>query len=161
MLVAVGSEVDDQLDREVQRVERELDRNFDGIQDDVREELDRRLPEPTPTPLSRDVQVVVVVDEHLHDPRGPRRPSDGPTKTYSGSVADEQVDQLLRGRAVDLVGPARAAQPAVEPRVVDVGVEPVLVRRVADAAEARAEVAAARAREVADEHRRRTGCRRA
>ena len=44
MLVAFGTELDDQLDREVQRVERELDRNFDGIQDDVREELDRRGP---------------------------------------------------------------------------------------------------------------------
>jgi hypothetical protein len=50
MLVAFGSEMEDQLDREVQRVERELDRNFDGIQRDVREELDRRLPEPTATP---------------------------------------------------------------------------------------------------------------
>jgi hypothetical protein len=48
MLVAFGTEMEDQLDREVQRVERELDRNFDGIQRDVREELDRRLPEPTP-----------------------------------------------------------------------------------------------------------------
>jgi hypothetical protein len=50
MLVAFGTEMEDQLDREVQRVERELDRNFDGIQRDVREELDRRLPEPTATP---------------------------------------------------------------------------------------------------------------
>jgi hypothetical protein len=50
MLVAFGTEMEDQLDREVHRVERELDRNFDGIQRDVREELDRRLPQPTATP---------------------------------------------------------------------------------------------------------------
>ena len=50
MLVAFGTEMEDQLDREVTRVERELESNFDGIQRDVREELDRRLPEPTPSP---------------------------------------------------------------------------------------------------------------
>ena len=50
MLVAFGTEMEDQLDREVQRVERELESNFDGIQRDVREELDRRLPEPTASP---------------------------------------------------------------------------------------------------------------
>jgi hypothetical protein len=50
MLVAFGTEMEDQLDSEVQRVERELERNFDGIQRDVREELDRRLPEPTASP---------------------------------------------------------------------------------------------------------------
>ena len=48
MLVAFGTEMEDQLDREVTRVERELESEFDGIQEDVREELDRRLPEPSP-----------------------------------------------------------------------------------------------------------------
>ena len=68
------------------------------------------------TTLRRSAQVERRADEHV-----------------LGSFADEGVDQLLRGGAVDLVWPAGAAQPAVEARVVDVGVEPVLVRRMADA----------------------------
>ena len=57
----------------------------------------------------------------------------------------ERVDELLRRRAVDLGRLAGAPEDAVAPRVVDVGVEPVLVRGMALAAELRPEVAAARA----------------
>ena len=88
--------------------------------------------------LARPVEVQVRADEHV-----------------LGAGAHEQVHELLRGGAVDLVRPRGAPRTPVLARVVDVGVEPVLVRRVAEPAELGAEVAAVRARQVADEHRRR------
>ena len=104
MFVVAGQEVDEQLDREVQRVERELERNFDGIQRDVREELDRRLPEPTPSPEPH-VQVVVVVHERLHDLARPAQVQRRADEHVLRALGHERVDELLRRRAVDLVGP--------------------------------------------------------
>src|SRR5687767_10184646 len=90
-----------------------------------------------------DVQVVVVVDERLDHPRRAAQPQRGADEDLLRALAHERVDQLLRRRAVDLARAPGGAQPAVEPWVVDVRVEPVLVRRVADAAEPRPEVPAA------------------
>ena len=85
---------------------------------------------------------------------GPRRPVCGPTKTLTAPAG-------RNGRRGPAPGGGRSgppvgrALPAVEARVVDVGVEPVLVRDVAEPAEARPEVAAARTAEVADSDPRR------
>ncbi len=63
----------------------------------------------------------------------------------------EHVQQRLGEAHVDLADGQRGALAAVAARVVDVGVEAVLVRRVADpAADLRAEVAAVAQAQVAD-----------
>src|SRR5439155_24787431 len=63
---------------------------------------------------------------------------------------DKSVEQVLRQRPVDLLGANRRALPAVKPWVVDVDVEPVLVRDVLGP-----EVAAVRTTEIADPYPRR------
>ena len=71
--------------------------------------------------------MVVVVREHLDDLARAAQAERRPDEHVLRPLGHERVDQLLRGGAADerrLEGPA---QPA-EPRVVDVGVEPVLVR---------------------------------
>jgi hypothetical protein len=73
------------------------------------------------------VQVVVVVHERHHYLARPAQPERRPDEDVLGALAHERVDELLRRLAVDLPGPAGAAQQAVATRVVDVGVEPVLV----------------------------------
>ena len=103
--------------------------------------------------------MVVVVRERLHDLARSAQPERRADEHVLRAFTHEGVDELLRRRAVDLVRAPRPPQPAVEPRVVDVRVEPVLVRGVPDPAEARPEVAAARAREVADPDARRLGVR--
>ena len=72
---------------------------------------------------------------------------------------DEAVDELLGRRAVDQRGLVGAALEPVERAGRDVGVEPVLVRGVAEPAVARAERAAVRPREVPDPDARRAGVR--
>ena len=90
-----------------------------------------------------------MVHERRHDPPRATQVERRADEHVHGSLGDERVDQLLRGGEVDLTRPDGSAQPAVVAGVVDVDVEPVLVRRVADAAEPRPEVTAAAAREAA------------
>ena len=73
---------------------------------------------------------------------GPRRPV-RPDEDLDRAGADEAVDEILRqagGRSAP--GESRRPLAAVEARVVEVGVEPVLVRDVPGQAVADAEVAA-------------------
>jgi hypothetical protein len=76
-------------------------------------------------------------------------------------VRDEEVDEGLRQAPVDLRGVLRRALAPVVARVVDVGVEPVLMAGVSDRAEAHAEVAAVRPAQVTDQHAGSVGMRRA
>jgi hypothetical protein len=92
-------------------------------------------------------------------PRGPVQREIGADEDLGRAPRDEAVDELLGGHDVDLVGPPRGALEPVEARVVDVDVEPVLVRQVAEPAVAGAEVAAVGPREVADQHARGVGVR--
>lgn len=99
--------------------------------------------------------MVVVVRERLHDAGRSVQVQGGPDEDpLHAADAKEGIEELLGGVAVDLRGHARRPQPSVATRVVDVGVEAVLVRYVADAAKPRPEVATVAARQVADEHRR-------
>jgi hypothetical protein len=95
--------------------------------------------------------VVVVLGKHLdHAPR-PAQAGVRADEDEGGPGGHEAVDEILGQSAVDL---RRLRGRPLEPilaRVVDVHVEAVLVRRVPDAAEAGAEVAALRTREVADD----------
>ncbi len=69
---------------------------------------------------------------------------------------DEAVDEVLGEASIDMGDLCRCSPPSVLASVIDVDVEPVLVRHVSDAAgDAGAEVAAPRAAEVADEQTRR------
>ena len=112
-------------------------------------------------PGKPDVEVVVVVlRQHLDDRRRAGETRARADEDLDGARGDEPVDELLREPAGDLPGPVGRALAAVAPRVVDVRVEPVLVRRVARRAEAFAELAALRAREVADPDPCRLGVRR-
>ena len=91
---------------------------------------------PTPRSAQREphVQVVVVVHER-HDPLA--RPVQARRRADVDDFRarrEEAVDELLRRAAVDQRRRERAPLGAVDPRVVDVGVEPVLVRRVAEPA---------------------------
>jgi hypothetical protein len=91
------------------------------------------------------VKVLVVMDEHLDDAGLTVKVSAGADEDELGAGPDEPVDQILREPAVDLVDRQRRSLAPVAARVVDVGVEPVLMGDVADAAEPGSEVAAARA----------------
>src|SRR5918992_1073369 len=88
------------------------------------------------------VQVVVVVGELLDD--APRAGEAGvrPDEDARGARAREEVDERLREPAVDLARPLRRTLESVQPRVVDVDVEAVLVRNMAGEAQARTEIAA-------------------
>jgi hypothetical protein len=101
-----------------------------------------------------DVEMVVVVRERLNDSGRSREAGVRADEDANRAGRDEPVDEVLGERAVDLRGPSGRALPAVEPRVVDVDVEAVLVRDVAWEAVARAEVAAAGATHVADAYAR-------
>ena len=102
----------------------------------------------------------MVLRQHLDDRRRAGETRARADEDLDGARGDEPVDELLREPAGDLPRPVGRALAAVAPRVVDVRVEPVLVRRVARRAEAFAELAALRAREVADPDPRRLGVRR-
>jgi len=101
------------------------------------------------------VEVVVVVHERLDDPRRSRQIQARTHEDMRGTRRGERVDQLLGQQPVDQPGLMRAALAPVPAWVVDVDVEPVLVRRVSQVAETRPEVSAARPRQVADPHARR------
>ena len=91
------------------------------------------------------MKVVVVMDEHLDDAGRTAEVRIGTDEDDLRARAHEPVDEVLGEPVVDLVDPPRRPLAPVDARVVDVGVEPVLVRGVADAAEPRPEVAAVRA----------------
>ncbi|HTN25164.1 MAG TPA: hypothetical protein VL120_14325 [Solirubrobacteraceae bacterium] len=85
------------------------------------------------------MDVVVVVGDRLHDRRRPAEPDVQPDERELRAVGDEAADEILREDVVDVLRPRRRAQRVVGARVVDVGVEAVLVRRVPEPAEVAAE----------------------
>src|SRR3954452_5020352 len=103
------------------------------------------------------VQVVVVMDQRRDDPARPAQVQWRADEDPHGARAHEAVDELLGGAAVDLGGTEGGALEPVAARVVDVGVEPGLVREVPEPAVAGAEEAAVRPREVPDQHARGVG----
>jgi hypothetical protein len=90
--------------------------------------------------------------EHLDDGLRPAKACVRPDEDSFSSSSNEQVDQRLREPKIDLANPQRRPFPPVEPWVVHVDVEAVLMRGVA-----RAEPAAVRLAEVSDAHTRRAG----
>src|ERR687886_543181 len=98
------------------------------------------------------VEMVVVPGEHLNDGRGTAQPRVRPNEDASGPRADEEVDERLREPKVDLRHLQGRALASVQPRVVDVDVQAVLMRDVA-----RTEPASVRPAEVPDADPRRTG----
>ena len=76
------------------------------------------------------MHVVLVARVRDHDSRGPAEAARVADEDHPRAGGDEAVDEILREPAVDLVGRRRRAQLPVEPREVDVDVEPVLVRDV-------------------------------
>ncbi len=69
------------------------------------------------------------------------------------SGREEAIEEILREPAIDRLGRARLPESTVEPRVVDVHVEPVLVRDVC------LHLSAVAPADVADEYARRPGVR--
>ena len=106
------------------------------------------------------VHVIVVVDGLAHGRRRPDEPAARADKDDLGARADEAVEQVLGEPPVDLCGSDRLELTAVEPRVIDVDVEAVLVAEVTEASVASAERATSRPREVADAEARRLRMRR-
>ena len=86
-----------------------------------------------------------MMDEHLDDAGGAVKAGAGADEDELGASPHEPVDQVLGEPVVDPVDRSRRSLAPVAARVVDIGVEPVLVRGVAGAAELRPEVAAVRA----------------
>jgi hypothetical protein len=91
-----------------------------------------------------------MVREHLHDGRGSAEAGAGADEHADRPCVDEAIDEVLGEPPVDLVRALGRPFPLVEARIVDVHVEPVLMRDVAGP-----EVAAPRAAEVADSQARR------
>ena len=87
-----------------------------------------------------------MMDEHLDDAGGAVKAGAGADEDELGASPHEPVDQVLGEPVVTIRSTAsRRSLAPVAARVVDIGVEPVLVRGVAGAAELRPEVAAVRA----------------
>ena len=82
--------------------------------------------------------------------RGPRRPVRGPTKTLTAPARTKRSTRSCASARSIWADAGRRQLLPVAARVVDVDVEAVLVRGVAEPAEPRPEVAAARPAEVAD-----------
>lgn len=91
-----------------------------------------------------------MVREHLHDVRGPAEAGAGADEHADRPCADEAIDEILGESPVDLVRALGRPLPLVAARIVDVHVEPVLMRDVTGP-----EVAAARPAEVANSQARR------
>lgn len=106
------------------------------------------------------MHVVVMVDEPLDDPTGPGEPCVWPDEDVDGASADETMHQVLGEPPVDLVNPPRRELRAVDPRIVDVHVEPALMRGVAGLPESRSEVPSAWPAEVPHPDPGRVGMRR-
>src|SRR4051794_36834910 len=90
----------------------------------------RRMSSPE---LEPDVHVVVVVHERYDSFARPRQAQVRADVDHARARGEEAVEQVLRERLVDLRRLVRAPLEPVQARVVDVGVEPVLVRAVAEA----------------------------
>ena len=84
--------------------------------------------------------VVVVARQHLDDGRWPAQARVRADEDIRGAGGDEPVEQVLRERAVDLARARGWPLAPVLARVVDVGVEAVLVRCVARRPELGAEL---------------------
>lgn len=89
--------------------------------------------------------MVVVTLQHLHDRRRAAEPSVGPDEDACSPSPDEEIDQRLRKRQVDLSDRRRRPFAPVETWVVDVDVETVLMGDMT-----RPEPASARPAEVSD-----------
>lgn len=94
--------------------------------------------------------MVVVVPEHPDDARRPQEPGVRADEDDLSSGRHEAVDQILREPQVCLARPERGPLAAVPAGVVDVHVEPVLMRDVTGPAELRAKVAPMGATQIAD-----------
>jgi hypothetical protein len=86
-----------------------------------------------------DVQVVVVVDQVLHDRAAPVQAHPRPDEHVLRAGTDEAVDEVLRERSVDEPRRVGAQLAVIGARIQDVCVQAVLVRGVPEAAEAGAE----------------------
>lgn len=96
------------------------------------------------------MQVVVVVCQHANDACRSDEPGVRADEDDLSSGRHEAVDQILREPQVCLARPERGPLAAVPAGVVDVHVEPVLMRDVAGPAELRAKVAPVGAAQIAD-----------
>jgi hypothetical protein len=96
--------------------------------------------------------MVVVATEHLDDRRRPAKTCVGPNEDSLGSSSNEELDERLGQPKINLANTQRRPFAPVEPWVVHVDVEAVLMRGVA-----RAEPAAVRFAEVSDAQARRAG----
>ena len=85
------------------------------------------------------------MDEHLDDAGRTVKVGAGTDEDDLRAGTREPVDQVLGEPVVDLVRRKRRSLALVAAWVVDIGVDPVLVRDVAEAAETGSEVAAVRA----------------
>src|SRR5918994_242406 len=94
--------------------------------------------------------MVVVVGQRLHHLRRTPQAGAGSDEDVLGPGGDEAIDELLSQAEVDLGDGQWRELSAVEARVVDVDIEPVLVRGVTRGPVADAEVPAPGAAEVAD-----------
>src|SRR5688500_17746708 len=83
------------------------------------------------------------------DPGRAGEPSPRADENHLGPGLQEAVDEVLRERPVDLAWRAGFPLAAVPARVIDVDVEPVLVREVAEPPEAGAELATLAPAEIA------------
>ena len=77
------------------------------------------------------VQVVVVIPQDLHDPRRAGEARVRADEDDRGAHGDEAVDEILCEPVLDLARNERRPLAPVPPRVVDVDIEPVLMRSVA------------------------------
>ena len=91
-----------------------------------------------------DVHVVVVVDQRLDLPPRPAKPDARPDEHLHGARPHEPSHEVLGEDTFDLSRSRGPQLLTVEPRIVDVHVEPVLVRGVTAAAEALVEDASVR-----------------
>jgi hypothetical protein len=89
--------------------------------------------------------MVVVATDHLDDRRRPAKTCVGPNEDSFGSSSNEELDDRLGQPKINLANTQRRPFAPVDPWVVHVDVEAVLMRRVA-----RAEPAAVRFAEVSD-----------
>jgi hypothetical protein len=96
-----------------------------------------------------------VEGDRLDHPPGAGQPGIEPDEDEPGARAHEPVHEILSEPAVDLARRGRGPLPAVPARVVDIDVEPVLMRRVTRGAEASPEVSAPWPAEIPDSDSRR------
>jgi len=101
------------------------------------------------------VHVVVVIRKRLHDVRRSGESRARANENELRSRGDKTIYQVLREIAIDLARPPRFALAPVAARVVDVGIQAVLMGPVIWRANASAEFPTTGTAEVADGHTRR------